>query len=112
MTKKIIAFILSLIIAVSCLPLSVFAIENDEGSYSATDTAIYVENTYCVVGNTVDVNINIINNPGIAGAKFSISFDSNLTLVSVSEEGGAFEVLDYTAPETLSSPCLFNWDSL
>ena len=52
------------------------------------------------------------NNFGIAGTKFTVSYGNDLTLVSVTEEGGAFEALDYTAPEALSSPCLFNWDSL
>ncbi|MGM9667809.1 MAG: InlB B-repeat-containing protein [Eubacteriales bacterium] len=124
MIKKITAFILLLIIAISCLPSNTFAVVNndhntvpdtvvnDDSNNTVPDTVIYVESTYCIVGKTVDVNINITNNPGISGAKFSISFDNNLTLVGVSEEGGAFKALDYTAPETLSSPCFFNWDSL
>ena len=111
MIKKITAFILLLIIAISCFPSNIFAVVNDDHN-TVPDTVVYVESTYCIIGKTVDVNINITNNPGISGAKFSISFDNNLTLVGVSEEGGAFKALDYTAPETLSSPCFFNWDSL
>ncbi len=112
MIKRIYAVILSLVIVISCLPLGAVAVENDKNTYSGTNTVIYVENTYCIVGKTVNVNINVSNNFGIAGTKFTVSYGNDLTLVSVTEEGGAFEALDYTAPEALSSPCLFNWDSL
>ena len=112
MTKKIISLILSLILAISCVPLSVFASGNDETTTTTSNVAICVESTWCNAGKYAEVNINILDNPGIAGAKFSISYDKELILVSATEEKGVFKELDYTAPETLTSPALFNWDSL
>lgn len=110
MSKRIIAFLLMLVIAASSFPLGIFAVESSE-SESAT-ALIYVESTYCVIGKTVEVNICISNNPGIAGAKFSVSFDEGLTLIAASEDGGVFEALDYTAPSAFENLCPFNWDSL
>lgn len=112
MTKRLVSLTLALIMALSCFSICVFASDDDQSSGSATGTVIYVESGYCVVGKTVDVDIKIQGNSGIAGAKISISYDENLTLVSANEQGGVFEILDYTAPGALSNPCVFNWDSL
>lgn len=112
MTKRLVSLTLALIMALSCFSICVFASDDDQSSGSATGTVIYVESGYCVVGKTVDVDVKIQGNSGIAGAKISISYDENLTLVAANEQGGVFEILDYTAPGALSSPCVFNWDSL
>ena len=112
MTKKIISLILSLILAISCVPLSVFASENDEITATSSSAALYVESTWCNAGKYAEVNINILDNPGISGAKFSVSYDQELTLISATEAGGVFEILDYTPPASLTSPAIFNWDSL
>ncbi|MBQ8174885.1 MAG: leucine-rich repeat protein [Clostridia bacterium] len=113
MSKRLVALLLVLAMAVACLPLGVLAAE--VGTEEETDTPnaiIYVESTYCVVGKTVEVDIRVLNNPGIAGAKFSLSFDESLTLISATEEGGVFDALDYTAPNALVNGAPFNWDSL
>ena len=114
MEKKFVSLILALLLAISCLPLSVFASDNSEESLVSPETnaIIYAESTWAAPGETVEITINISNNPGIAGAKFSVSFDEKLTLVAIKEDGGAFEALDYTAPETITNSCVFNWDSL
>lgn len=112
MTKRLVSLTLALIMALSCFSICVFASDDDQSSGSATGTVIYVESGYCVVGKTVDVDIKIQGNSGIAGAKISISYDENLKLASANEQGGVFEILDYTAPGALSNPCVFNWDSL
>ena len=111
MTKKIVALALAVILFVSCLPLSIFSVGASEDD-SITATLIYVESTHSRPGEYVDVNVNIMNNPGIAGAKFSLSFDEDLTLVSIAEDTGVFKALDFTAPENLSGTIIFTWDSL
>ena len=76
-----------------------------------TDPTIIVGSITARAGETVEIKVDIKNNPGIAGAKFIISYDSKLTLTAASS-GTAVEVLDYTAPASLTSPSPFNWDSL
>lgn len=113
MLKRFLSILLSLMLAISCMPLSASASQSDMIDANAiADATISIESTYCIAGSTVSVNINIANNPGIAGAKFTVSFGNELTLVAISEENGAFEALDYTSPESFTSPCPFNWDSL
>ena len=76
-----------------------------------TSPTIVVDSVTANAGDTVEVAVNISNNPGVAGAKFILTYDSNLTLTSAIE-GDAFSSLDYTAPAALISSCPFNWDTL
>lgn len=112
MTKKIVALVLATMLLVSCVPVSIFAIDTFENYSESLQSMIYIESTHGIVGETVEIDINISGNPGIAGAKFCVSFDENLTLVSISDNNGVFQTLDFTSPETWVSPCFFNWDSL
>ncbi len=77
---------------------------------STTPTFI-VSSASARAGDTIDVAISIKNNPGIAGAKLTVTYNSKLTLISA-VEGSALEAIDYTAPANLNSGCAFNWDSL
>ena len=74
------------------------------------DPTIYIDETVAFAGETVTVYVNIANNPGVAGAKIKITYDSELILKKA-KEGAAFSDLDYTEPEKLQSGCVFNWDS-
>ena len=112
MTKKLVSLFLALVITISCFPVSVFASTNSTSTYVNTDSVISVESVSSFAGKTVDVKINISKNPGVAGARLNLSYDNALTLLSVSEDAGVFGILDYTAPSKLSSPTVFNWDSL
>jgi hypothetical protein len=76
-----------------------------------TEPTILVRNTTAAAGSTVDVTVDIKNNPGVAGARLYIAQDTKLTLKSATV-GDAFSALDYTPPYELSNPCPFNWDSL
>ncbi len=75
-----------------------------------TEPMIFVDKATAMAGENVEVRLHIKNNPGIAGAKIKIAYNTELNLVSVNL-GEAFKVLDYTKPP-FSSPCYFNWDSL
>ena len=58
-------------------------------------------------GATVDVNISVLNNPGISSVRLLVSFDSGLTLKNVtynSEFGG-----QTVAPSKMSSPVTVLW---
>lgn len=102
MKEKILSLFLALILVLTCVPLNAFAVD-----YDAT---VSVETVFASVGDTVDVNVSIKNNPGITGATFTVEYHSNLELVSA-VEGTAFNVLDFTPAGTLVSPCNFAWDS-
>lgn len=111
MKRRFLSILLSLIMIVTCLPLSiVHAFSDGEQPDAKTTPTISVENAYAKAGTTVDVNINISNNSGIAGARITIAYDAGLTLTDA-VSGAVFETLDYTRPGNYSSPCNFNWDS-
>ena len=61
--------------------------------------------------STVDVNILVKNNPGIAGATLNVSYSDKLTLISASN-GNAFSKLTLTVPGQYSNPSRFLWDSI
>lgn len=102
MKEKVLSLFLALILVLTCVPLNAFAVD-----YDAT---VSVETVFASVGDTVDVNVSIKNNPGITGATFTVEYHSDLELVSAAE-GTAFNVLDFTPAGTLVNNCNFVWDS-
>lgn len=101
--KRFLSLFLAVILVLSCVPMTVFAT-------TTADSTITVETISAAAGATVDVDISIANNPGIAGATFTIKYHEDLTLLSATN-GSAFAELDYTQPGTFSNPCNFTWDS-
>lgn len=80
-------------------------------STSATSTraTITVESIYASLGSTVNVNVEIDNNPGILGATLKLSYGEGLILTGVTE-GEAWDCLTMTKPGRFTSPCNFTWD--
>ena len=76
-----------------------------------TTPTITVSNATASAGETVTVTVKVVSNPGVAGAKIKLNYDSRLSLTSA-VSGEAFAALDYTAPAKLVNGCPFNWDSL
>ena len=76
-----------------------------------TEATIIVSSSTASAGDTVTLLVQVVNNPGVAGAKIKLTYDSKLTLIEA-KAGPAFEFLDYTAPAKLQNECNFNWDSL
>ncbi len=105
--KKLLSIILSVVLLFSCIPIGVLATETAD-----TTATLTVDSTYASVGGTVDVDVVIANNPGVAGATLSIAYDENLTLISA-DSGEAFSVLDFSGNEveSFSNPSKFSWDS-
>lgn len=110
--KRIISLVLVTVMLLSMLPTTVFA----ESSTSASETVpeITIDGGYGEPGGSVDVYVELTGNPGITSANLSLSFDSNLTLVSAAS-GAAFSDLTFTPPSQLetngyvSSACQFVW---
>ena len=102
---RMIAVVLTLLICFTAGSLSAFAAEG------ANKTSVIVEPVTAKPSDTVQVNINISNNPGIAGATLNVEFADGLTLVSA-ENGAAFSNLVLTKPGSFSNHCRFLWDSV
>lgn len=82
--------------------------ETSETEVIPAVSKIVVGSIEAVSGKTVKVTIDIINNPGILNAILTVNFDFSLTLIGV-ETHGTWKTLDFTAPETLGSPCTLTW---
>ena len=61
-------------------------------------------------GQTVQVPVTVAGNPGVAGARITVTYDKALTLTE-GKSGTAFSELQFTAPGKFVSPCNFTWDS-
>lgn len=105
MRKRIISVLLFCAILLSLVPAeTVFA-----AAANAKRTIISVESISAEPGKTADVAVSISNNPGVLGAKLTLTFDAGLTLVAA-KAGEAFSSLTMTKPGKLVSPCNFVWD--
>lgn len=62
-------------------------------------------------GETVELEVQIRNNPGIIGATLEVDYDSALILTSISN-GSAFSALEMTRPGELTSGCRIHWDAM
>lgn len=107
MKKKFISIILFLSLVFTCIPTGTFTASEITTDINPT---IFVENKYAAPGSLVEVNIDVKNNPGIAGATLSISYDSNLTLKDA-QNGTTFSNLSFTRPNNFDNPSVFLWDS-
>lgn len=99
-----------LTLLLSCIPSNVVATEKS-GATGQT-ASLRVETAYADIGEQVEVNVWISDNPGIAGATLSVSYHQHLTLIGA-ESGEVFSSLDFSGNEVTSflNPCKFSWDS-
>lgn len=100
MSKRLIAFTLTLALIFSCVPTAVFA--------AGVTATLNVADVYAVPGATVTVPVKIEDNPGILGATLTVSWDEGLTLVD-SANGAAFTELTYQPPSRYVNGCNFVW---
>lgn len=107
MKKRVMSIILVLVLAFTCVPIGTITAS---ASTDYTEPTIFAESKYAAPGSSVEVNVNVKNNPGIAGATLSISYDSQLTLTNA-VSGETFSKLSFTAPGKFTNPSSFLWDS-
>lgn len=98
MKRRILCLLMALAIIVSAVPVVAFA----GTDAAANQSVISVESVDAIPGTTVNVNINITNNPGILGATLKVTWDDALTLVSATK-GDAFSTLTMTKPSNNKS---------
>lgn len=108
MKKRITSLVLVLVMLLTAIPFSAFAVS---AATDYTEPTFVVQSVYAEVGSTVDVKVDVKNNPGIAGATLNIDYDSNLTLIGATN-GNAFSDLTLTLPGSFTNPSKFLWDSL
>lgn len=107
MKKRVSSLLLALVLLVSLLPLGTLSAKAAESNAST----ISVESVEAFPGSTITVNVNVKNNPGILGAKLTLSYGEGLTLTAAaSPENNAFSALTFTEPGKFASPCNFVWD--
>lgn len=102
--KKIIVSVLAAAMIVTGCP----------SHYVKADTAkkqvtLSVQSQTAKPGATVDVTVDVKDNPGILGAAVSLKYDEGLTLTDATA-GDAFSSLVLTKPGKIQSPCKFVWD--
>lgn len=69
---------------------------------------VSLTNSTAKVGETVDIYVNIKNNPGIVGATLSVEYDiSKLKLISCNDLG---ILSDFQASDLSKNPFLMNWE--
>lgn len=107
MKKRFFQPVLSLIISLSFIFACSIAVN---ASTKDNQPTISVESKASSPGEEVQLNVNIKNNQGIAGAILRISYSSKLTLTEATS-GADFSDLNFTKPGKYESPCVFLWDS-
>lgn len=109
--RKILSVFIALFLIIEIIPIDTLnGILVLAESAELSGAALVVENKYGSPGEEVEVNVNVQNNPGIAGATLCLQYDQGLTLISASN-GDAWGNLAFTAPAKLGNPSTFLWDS-
>ncbi len=75
-----------------------------------TNPTIIVDKVNAKAGDTVEVAVNIHNNPGILGMALTINFDENVLKLTGAKNGSALNTLAFTKPGALNSGLSFGWD--
>lgn len=72
---------------------------------------LVISSTQAAPGDTVEVTASLVNNPGILGMSFVLSYDESVLKLTKAENGEATEgVLDMNCSEELGNGCIFLWD--
>ena len=98
MYKRIISFlcVLALLLGIVPCELYVKAVE------VVVTPVVSVEKTWATVGQTVEIDLSIANNPGIIGGIFTVSWAEGLELLSA-KSADAFEELNYQKPSNYNN---------
>lgn len=101
MKRKIMALILAVMMIMSSVSVSAFALGTCK---------IKVDTVDGMPGQTITVNVAVENNPGILGlSSMSITYDSDALTLTNAENGEAFSALTFTRPSKYKSGCVFSW---
>ena len=99
--KKVLALLLAVILVATFSLNAVMMV-------SAAGPQIVVSSVQSAPDETVDVAINLVNNPGIASLKLKVAFPSDLSLTAVQYNNAGLGGQSQ-APSKLTSPVTLNW---
>ena len=77
-----------------------------------TAPTFIVDNVNAKAGDTVQVAVNLQNNPGILGMALTIKFDENALKLTSASNGTALSALAFSKPGALKSGLSFGWDGV
>ena len=97
--RRLIAAVVSVMILATTAPMTIFA---------DTDPTITVSKVEASAGDTVDVAINISNNPGIISMLLDVTYDSNLTLTAV-KNGTVLNGATHNTNALTANPYTLSW---
>lgn len=108
MLKKCLAILLSLLLMMTVLPpVGAEVMEGDVTAYPDVP-CIVVSQAAGKRGDTVDVTISVLNNPGIISAKVKVWYDTSV-LKLVGREAGNFPEGGYSWSKDLPDSVIVNW---
>ena len=95
---KVVSFLLTVFMAVSVFPFSVFA---------SPSMTIVVSSAKAMAGSNVNVTVSLVDNPGVSSIALNIAYDSSLTLegIQFNENLGGQTIHS----QTLTSPVVLRW---
>ena len=96
---KLLSLILASAMLLAIIPAPVFAAESE--------MVLRVSQVSAVAGSTVQVKLELENNPGLAALKVKVAFDDVLTLTDVAFNSGMGG--QYQNPQTYASPVSLTW---
>ncbi len=99
--KKILAYVLAAVMMIA----PVFGVTN---TVFAADPTLEVATVQAQNGDTVDVAVKLVNNPGIASINIDVSFPKDLTLKSITYNNAGLGGMSQQ-PQTMNSPVTLNW---
>ena len=76
-----------------------------------TTPTIIIDNVTANANDTVEVSVQIINNPGIIGMTLSLQYDESALSLTAIEKGNALGEMTFTRPKELKSGCQLPWDA-
>ena len=72
---------------------------------------IVVSSAKAKPGDTVEIKVSLVHNPGILGMSFTLSYDENVLKLVNAENGEAVsEILNMSKSNDLGNGCIFLWD--
>lgn len=75
------------------------------------DPELIISSVQATQGETVEITASVVNNPGILGMSFVLSYDESVLKLLKAENGKATDgVLDMNSSKNLENGCIFLWD--
>lgn len=113
--KKMLSILLAVVLVVALMPFGVVsaaeadALDVVSGEVEFAGATIDVGEASGVRGDTVNVTVSLVNNPGIISAKLSLSYDANVLELTGKTPGEAFASQMKFSQTLDKNPYICNW---